>query len=719
MKTGLALEGTAGNNGAATETWQGTPEEKALVSLIEGHWKDRERSKRQYEKTWFTNHAAVVGQHWLVWNDYTRDFNVPQRLPGGRRRLTIPYMMVYHRRTVARLTARRPAMFVMPATTEEKDVACAKVNMRVLEGEFERLGFQTIYRDAVGWAIESGNVILHPRWNPWVGPLLWQEQPQVDPFTGEPVLGPDGAAVIERVPVTDESGRQLQRGDLELEVVSPFEFDADPKATTLEGAEWCMRSSIRSITWVREQYPEAGQYVKPQSVYANNYYFKRVKNLVGSHGYAAPSSQGDSDEGIKDSTVVHEYWERPSRRHPDGRLVVIASGVVLHNGVNPYKRMIAAGMPFPFVHTGEIRIVGRFWYMAVIEQAFPLNKNLNRARSQEAENREFHGRPKILVPRIAKVAKTAFDAEAGEKVEYSPGPNGERPEMIYPQSTSAATQVEIAHSLSDLQEALSMHEVSRGVLPSANLPAEGIAKLQAADETSLGQTEANLREALIRMSRMMLAIIAENWTEARLVRVAGEAGRVEASRIKGADLYGEEEGDYHDVRMVPQSSMWRDPQEQRKLVADLIAFQVINPATDRDIILKALDLASIEHILKKDEVDEAWAHRENEILEAGQPLAPRDFENHAVHLRIHDAFRKSNRYRELPPQVQAIADAHAEAHKNEVIKLMQKATVSEMAAEAPKVAAEAVLADADAEQQEAAAAEQAEAAAAPVEAQAE
>ena len=676
----LLLDRDSGNGQNQPEVRQ-SPEDRALVAAITTHWQERERWKRPYEKTWYVNHAALVGQHYLVWNDYTRNFDTPHRTPSHRVRLVIPFMLQYWRRTVARLTAHAPTMLVVPETADEIGAQEARSNQRVLDAELSRLDYSQIRRDGTGWAIESGNVIYHVRWNPHAGPAL------TDPATGQPVL--------------DESGAPLHRGDIEIDIGNPFEFDADPKASCVKEAEWVMRNVIRSLDWIQEHYPERGAWVKAEPVYAHSYYLKRVRAMAGLYGNIGEGSTAqESDESAKNSAVVHEYWEKASRKHPQGRFVVVAGGVVLHNGPNPYKAMLDAGFPFPFVHTGEIKVPGRFWYMAMIEQAFPLNRNYNKARSQEVENRTLHGRPKILVPKVCRIRLGSFDPEPGEKIEYTQGPRGERPEIMYPQSTTQATQVETAHTKDDLAEVLSAHEASRGIMPSANAPAEALRLLQTADETVLGLTEANFRTADEAIAKMILALAGQFWTEQRLVRIVGAGGGVESYKIGGGEL-----GKPHDVRMVPMSSMWRDPERQRATVAQLIELQILNPQQNRDIILKALDLASLEDVFADDRLDEVWAARENELMEGGTQPVPRDFENHGIHIKVHDRYRKSDRYRGLAPEWQALVDQHVATHKQLIVDLTKQLTMDKVETEAPVVAADAVMEEAEREQALAAPAE--------------
>lgn len=645
-------------------------DERARVNTVVRKYREKDITKRAYERTWFINGAFLRGQQYVTWSEFNRSFTIPTAIAPHRVRLVVNYIMAYWRRTKARLTSNRPNMFVRPATTDQGDVEKSRNSTKVLESEFYRLDHFRHFKDGVGWGLEAGSWFYYVGWNPWKGELLTEQTPIVDEMTGEPQFDEEsGEEAVEKRPVMDEQGRQLRTGEVEIEVVSPYEIQVDRNATSVHDASWIMRSKIRPLSWIREHYPEKGRFVKGEDVKVHEYFQKRLTNLVGIHGYTTEGAQSENNESSEEAVaVVHEYWEKPGLKHPHGRLLVVAGNVELWMGENPYEHQL-----FPFIKIDDISIPGRFWGMSSFEQAIPVQRNYNRARSQEVENRTLMGRPKILVPKVCNVQQNAFDAEAGEKIEYRAGPRGEKPELLYPQSTAAATQTEIQHTMNDLQEVLQWHEVSRGILPSANIPAEGIEKLLMSDETAMGDAASNIDIGLIELGRMILALVNQFWTEERMVRAGGEGARIEAMQLRNDDLQGDQEGaDYTDVRVVRHSTVLKDPTKEREKVQQLIDMQILNPIAHRDVILKSLDVANADEIFEDERLDEQWAARENELMEQGMFSVPRDFENHPVHVNVLNRYRKSERYRRLPPHVQKMFDEHAALHEMLHVQGLQK-----------------------------------------------
>lgn len=647
-----------------------TTEERARVDAIRRKYEEKDITKRAYERTWFINGSFLRGQHYVTWSEFNKNFTVPTSVSPNRVRLVINYILAYYRRTKARLTAHKPSLFVRPATNDQSDVERARNSGKVLESEFDRLDHFEKFKEGVAWALETGSWFYWLTWNPSAGEPMFEERPIVDEMTGESMVDPEtGEPAMERVPLTDELGRQLCTGDMELEIVSPYEIVVDRNATSVENAQWLIRSKIRPLSWIRDHYPEKGMFVKGEDVKVHEYFQKRLTSLVGIHGFT--SEAGTSDKNVtteEDCAVVHEYWEKPSYRHKRGRLVVVAGNVELWQGQNPYNHQ-----RIPGIKIDDINLPGRFWGMSSFENGIPVQKNYNRARSQEVENRTLCGRPKFLSPKSCGVSQSAFDAEAGEKIEYRPGPRGEKPELLVPPSTAAATQTEIQHTLNDLQEVLGWHEVSRGILPSANIPAEGIEKLQMSDETMMGDTATNIDVGLVKLGKMMLSLVQQFWDEERMVRAGGEGARVEAMHLRGDDLAGDMQGaDYLDVRVVPHSTLLKNPEKERAKVMDLLQMGLLNPVQHRELIVKAVDVANSDQIFEDVRLDEQWASRENELMESGMLSIPRDFENHGVHLEVLNRYRKSERYRRLPPHVQQLFDQHAQLHETLLVQMEQK-----------------------------------------------
>ena len=67
-----------------TPNYYPSEEERSLIGSIKNRYRQKDLTKRAYEKTWFVNGSFIRGQHYVVFNDYTRTFEVPYRVPPHR-----------------------------------------------------------------------------------------------------------------------------------------------------------------------------------------------------------------------------------------------------------------------------------------------------------------------------------------------------------------------------------------------------------------------------------------------------------------------------------------------------------------------------------------------------------------------------------------------------------------------------------------------------------
>jgi hypothetical protein len=643
----------------------------------------------QYERQWFLNHCAITGHHYVEFNREKNGgtFETPKRSSKAKGRVQVNLMKRYYMATLSLLTAGKPGVHLAPQTTDQKDIDKAELGLHVLEGEMERLDFQGTLTEFVGWVIES-NALLQWYWDANAGPPLTQEIPETDPLTGEPLVDPStGLPVTVKVPVVDKHGREVHRGETCVRVVSPYEFDCDGNATELQkNARWCRLDIIELLDDIRARRPELGKYVAAEDVYQNDLYKMRHRNVVGQ------TSVIDDPEKVKNSAVTHYYWERPSAEHAKGLYLEVAGGILLNPDEtdHPYQRMLREGFWCNLLHAGQVKIVGRFWYSTLLEDAFPVNRILNKALTQEEENRAKLGNSILLKHAQIKMTEGSWKtAESGEVVTYD-APPGMKPEVVTPSATSQSTEITIDRCIYFIQEVLASHEASKGQNPSTDSSGRAIDLLQKADRSVHGVTMGAIEKVVAMSGRMCLSLCAEFWTEERLSRVTGEDRKISAKKVMGADFDSDDPGFTFDVRVTPQSMMAKDPVEQRAELDHLIAVKLLDPMKPehRDVALKIYERTDLQELYRPEKLDSAYARDENDMMAEGTYPVAQEFENHDAHIREHDNFRKSDRYRQLDPERKMGVDQHVEAHYQ---LLVQKQTKLAQMQAGVQAAAQAIL----------------------------
>ena len=430
--------------------------------------------------------------------------------------------------------------------------------------------------------------------------------------------------------VIDEEGTRL--GEVNVEVVSPFELRKDPTAKKWSQVRWCVEEKLRNVHYVEEKY---GVTVDPEDGLISTNLFDSM--LLAVNG-------GIESKPVKDSVRVKEYWEIPSKQHPKGRHITIANGKLLQYEDNPYGRL-----PYePFVH---IRVPGRVDGASVIEDLIPLQREYNTVKSQRIMNRNLTFNQRILAPAGALINDPT--SEPGEILEYNVSKG--KPEIMTPPPEPGYVEADLERTLRDLENVSGIHEVSKGTTPPGVKSGVAIAYLQEQDDTKMGPTIHSIENGLEKWAVFVLSIVEEYYQESRLVKVLGKNNQIEVIEFKGADIKGN-----RDVMVVAGSALPQSKAARQEFILNLVDRGIIQ---DPQVILKLLEFGNMEEVYEELAIDVNQAQSENKRWQQGDfsPIV-RDFYNHQVHVGEHNKFRKSDDYEQLPPEAQQIIDAHVEEH---------------------------------------------------------
>jgi hypothetical protein len=91
---------------------------------------------------------------------------------------------------------------------------------------------------------------------------------------------------------------------------------------------------------------------------------------------------------------------------------------------------------------------------------------------------------------------------------------------------------------------------------------------------------------------------------------------------------------------------------------------------DPQMLMQLIDLPSTDVITRSLDVDTRKQNREISLLLQGQMPQVRAYDNHVIHLKVLNDFRKSIDYENLPVEMQAHIDAHAAIHESLVLRQM-------------------------------------------------
>lgn len=611
--------------------------------------------RRPFEPQAFLNVAYFEGRQWIKFDG--RQLHEP-KLDANRAKITDNRIQPVVRTEIAKMTKTDPVWVGVPRTSSDDDVASARFAENALEWQWRvqklpiklraallwsRIAFCGYWK--IVWDSTKGNtipVLVYGPRHPNAGKVVKNS------FGGP--IRPDkiGELPPELAEAVEES--TMRTGEVTIDVRSFFQLVADPLATEegLDSADWLIEECVYSPDYCREQFgrDDLEATTSPSPGIAES-------RLGGLSVGLEPRSY----KGVK----VREYWRKPSSSEPYGRYACWAGEELLHEGHNPYPWL-------PYVMFRGIPVPGRFIPDCVVTQLVPPQTELNKTRSQLAENAARVGNPPLLEPITAD--EFTWRGLPGEKVRFNPGmgPESVPKFMEIPHMPSYIGDL-VTQAEQSIREISGQHEVSAGQVPAGVTAASAISMLQEQDDTRLGPDIGEMSDTLAEAGQRILHLLATYCTDERLIKIAGEDGAWDAEAFKGQMLAGCESVECQIGSGVPQSRAAKQAAIQQVLN---LLIQNGKAPDERTLhrILKAFEVGGLEQAFTDISRDERQVNDENRRLARGETFEINSFDNDQVHVEAHNDFRKSaayDRLRKRDPDVDQRFEEHVEKHKKRLI----------------------------------------------------
>ena len=458
------------------------------------------------------------------------------------------------------------------------------------------------------------------------------------------------------VPVQSKTVKQ---GDVSVEVRSPFQMFIDPLAERFDEAEWMIEQSVRSKEYVKRRWDfdaEADTPANPGLIEARL-------------GGAIQSSSGY--KGVR----INEFWAKPSAEFPNGRRVVWVKDKILFEDKNPYDSC-------PYVMFKGIEVPGRVWPTSIAEQLRGPQTELNKIKSQIAENRNRVGNPTVLASKQSIADPNAFESAMAQPggVFYYDDNNGPNAAPAYLQAPQLPGYVinELQQVESAIQEISGQHEITSGSVPSGVTAASAINLLQEADDTRLGPAIADMETGLARVGQKILDLVGKFYSDSRTIRIAGEDATWRVFDFRGSMLR-----DNTHVVVQTGSAFPQSKAAKQAALQELLTFFVQSgqPLQGKNLarFLKDWDVGGLERLVDELGEDEQQVNRENQKLGKGLMLQINSFDDDQAHISGHQDFMKTAAFDQMSPMVKQVFEAHVAQHQQRADAKQQEQLQQQMA----------------------------------------
>jgi hypothetical protein len=677
--SGTPVEGELANDSILNQ-FKRKDEAKKLVAWVKSEYEKAKQARKQEEQDWYLQLAFYNGTQYRDWTEVVK--GAPKQLieapnPAGTPRIVVNKIEPIIRTEIAKTSSGHPSATVVPASNDDDDLMAATAAEQVWQAMYDKANFQTdVLQKSEFWRAVCGNVFTKTYWDPSAREIT--PTPVEDPYTGE-------RKIVQK---------ETSKGDVAFEVVSPFHlFVPDLAEENIENQPYLFNVYTKSENWVKSTFGGVlPSDFKPAKVSATEIMDATMMDVKGGNT-AKP-----------DAVLVIEMWAKPNGCPflPKGGLITIVDNEIVQfaeNGI-PYSHK-----SYPFAHAYSIP-TGRFYRRSVIKNLIPIQRELNRTRSQIIQAKNLMAKPQMMYHEGA-VDPRKLSAKAGLWIPVRPGFAMPQPVPIQPLPSYVLQEVQQLES--DFEDLSGQHQVSRGQSGGVTA-ATAINYLQERDDAYLTTIFASIEAAVEKTAKQAISLFIQYVTTPRLIKTIGTDGAFDATVLAGADI-----ASGNDIRIESGSALPTSKSARQALITEWMKMQFITPQEG----LKMLDMGMLKNFYNLIKLDENHAARENlqmkrltpeEIQQfqdaweqgaaAGQPdkIVPgqvdangqpiplavpavvqvHSYDNHAVHIEVHNRFRKSQSFDILPDEIKAEFQKHISMHENALQqKMMQEAAMGQ------------------------------------------
>lgn len=632
-----------------------------LVQWVRAQYEKCKGQRAQQQKAWEFNLLSYGGDQWrrLI----SGKLETP-KAPTWRSKLVTNLIRPAVRQQITRMTNQKPSVSILPVSTSEDDIFAAQAGEAVWDSLYSRKRFHALYQRAAFWVVTTGNGFMKTWWDP---NKVDKNFMAINPMLQKPVQ---------------------MRGDIEYGVVTPFNlFVPDLLVEDIEDQPFIIEAYTRPVLWVNTVWKQYLKYpVQADCVTRSEIFNTAYWNANGNDGSAVP-----------DAVLVIECWMKPGAHAAcpnGGMLTIIGDQLVQQTEGLPYSHG-----EYPIAHWGDIP-TGKFYRESMVTDLIPINQQYNRTRNQMIESMIRTARTQIMYTE-GSIDPNRVTSRPGELIPVKPG--YQMPQALPAQPIPQFVTDELRILKQDFEDISGQHAVSKGQAGGV-IAATAINYLQEQDDT-MNYTAYSSGEFFVeKIGKQSLSIVADMWSIPRIIRTIGTDRSFDVIELKGSQI-----ANGLDLRVEAGSSLAKSKTARQALLMDMAKMGFITPQQLLDLI----DMGGTQKLTEILRVDMYEAQRENLTLKKLQPMQIQmadmqyelgmqpdpvtgeidpntidpgtgmtlqrpcmvpvhDWQNHKVHIDVHNRFRKSQEFQFLDPIVQREFQNHILLHQVQLIMSEQR-----------------------------------------------
>lgn len=421
---------------------------------------------------------------------------------------------------------------------------------------------------------------------------------------------------------------KLKRGT--IQACSPFDIYPDPYAKSFDKCRYIFHT----------------QFMDTERVY--DIYNKEVQ--ASSLDRADPSKITLQREygmaPILEGAMVHELWMKPCRRYPDGLFVVWAGkDILVEPGAFPYDHM-----QLPFTQIGSIMRPGVPHYTSAVSFMRSPQMELNLFHAQMILIRKNFANPKWWIDDRMDLESDPDDSP--NQILRGNSMNGSiKPEILQPSAMPPNDQGQWI--VDELQDIVGLHEVSQAQVPGRVEAAKAIELLKEADDGRLAELLRTISSSISNGFYQQLRLVKQYGDPTIMVSTYSREGLPEVKKLFTEKL---------DPGLRVRVTMGTGLSRSRAAREDTLMLMWDNGIIqDRQLMAELMEMP-ISSVSPDSMFDLRIARNENYTMEDGKPVVPNSWDNHEIHKREHNNYRKTQEFLMAPVKIKNMFEFHVQMH---------------------------------------------------------
>lgn len=618
-----------------------------IISFILSEKERRSSERVSLERQWTLNANFLMGNQYCDINMYSGDIEQIDAPYDWMERETFNRIAPLIETRIANLKRIKYLMTIKPATDELDDYSKAEVSTCILRNKQRTSDFESQKNTMLLLNEICGTAFFLSWWNTTKGNEYSRET--------ELIVDSDGNEF--------EKTRAIYEGDLDYGVLTSYEVYPDSLfVPTIEGQRSILIDQVKSVADIYDMFG-----IEVDGTEVDTFHLTPMA-VNGGYGYESVVNTL-THETVKDSQHVYTFFERKSRRRPDGWLTILVGDKdLVYYGPAPYSTI-------PLTKVVCQEVANQFFGKSKIVDLIPLQRAYNGCQNRINE----------FIKNIAIGGGWAEEGSVdmedyaengrvpGALLTYKQGmskpenhDNGSLPAEVLKQKYDLQQEMEYVAAVSQLQ--------MTGQAPAGIESGKAIENLRDIDDTRLSLTGDHIRNAIRNMAIIWLEIYKMYANTYRVIKFTG------ANSIGDVIVWGSEDINSFDIEYdtINELELSEDIQKDRFMQAmQMGLFTDSSGAISQRFKQKALELMKVgnySEILSTNELQLKAARRENTYFEKGIPAEMTEYDDHDIHIDEHLRYILQVKFKLLERDKPEYANAmkeHIALHKAEQQKEME------------------------------------------------